>query len=287
MSTQAISLLRGWVLRQAGDHEGWLKARLGNLSRGAPERELHITMGLAPRLLGKSSLALTLDERHQADQALPGWQPGRWSLESAARVLALVLYHGPRSFAETFKDLRRIADAGELLALYRGLPIYPEPVGLVFEVGEGLRSNVRAVFEAIAHHNPYPYTHFDQHRWNHMVLKALFIGSRLAPIMGLEARANPELARILVDYAHERRAAGRPVSPELWRCVGPFASEVGAFEDLEYALAGSVEERTAVALALAGNPSPQARSLLNTVPDVTRQVAEGRLSWDNLLQRRP
>jgi hypothetical protein len=57
-----------------------------------------------------------------------------------------------------------------------------------------------------------------------MVLKALFVGSTLGPIIGLDLRANAALARMLSDYAHERWSAGRPVSPELWRCVGPFAS---------------------------------------------------------------
>ena len=60
--------------------------------------------------------------------------------------------------------------------------------------------------------------------WNQMVLKALFVGSRLDPIVGLDRRANAVLARMLGDYAHERWSAGRPVSPELWRCVGPFAA---------------------------------------------------------------
>ena len=45
-----------------------------------------------------------------------------------------------------------------------------------------------------------------------MVLKALFVESTLHPIQGLDARANEALAHMLCDYAHERWAAGRPVS---------------------------------------------------------------------------
>lgn len=233
MSEDAIGLLRHWVLRQAGDHEDWLTKSLETLSRGALDRELHTVIGLAPRRLGKADLALTEAERRQAERALPGWQPGLWSLDIAARVLVLALYRGPQPMADTFRALRRTADAGELLALFRGLSLYPDPESLLPEAGEGLRTNVQAVFEAIAHHNPYPCAHFDQHRWNHMVLKALFIGSPLAPIVGLEERANAELARTLIDYARERRAAGRPVSPELWCCVAPFTSELGSADALE------------------------------------------------------
>jgi len=125
----------------------------------------------------------------------------------------------------------------EMIALYRGLPLYPEPSSLSFEVGEGLRSNIRAVFEAIAHNNPYPRDQFDQHRWNHMVLKALFVDSSLAPIIGLDQRANPELARILIDYARERWAAGRPVTEELWRPVRPFADHPDIRPELDRARA--------------------------------------------------
>jgi hypothetical protein len=41
----------------------------------------------------------------------------------------------------------------------------------------------------------------------------------------LDARANPELARMLIDYARERTAAHRTVAPELWHCVAPFTDE--------------------------------------------------------------
>ena len=57
-----------------------------------------------------------------------------------------------------------------------------------------------------------------------MVLKALFIDNPLHPIEGLDRRWNLEVARILCDYTHESRAAGRPVTPDLWRGVGRFAA---------------------------------------------------------------
>ena len=92
------------------------------------------------------------------------------------------------------------------MALYRGLPLYPEPETFEWQVGEGLRTSMRAVFEAIAHRSPYPKENFSEDRWNHMVLKALFIGSTLAPIQGLDERANPVLAEILPIT---RTSAGR------------------------------------------------------------------------------
>ena len=141
---------------------------------------------------------------------------------------------------------------------------------------------MRPVFEAIAHRNPYARDFFDEAARNQMVLKALFIGSALGPIQGLDARANEDLAIMLRDYAHERWAAGRPVSPELWRCVGPFARG-GAVADLERVLTtGDDAERAAAALALLASPEPTARSLVTASPTLCRAVAEGRITWDRL-----
>ncbi len=274
----AEAVLSRLVLAQAGDEAGWVTDSLERLANGASERELHIFLGMAPRRLGKADLVLGAEDLAAAEAARPGWNPSGWSVDGAARVLALMVHRRNRPFAEVFKDLRRTADAGELVALYRGLPLYPEPETLGFEVGEALRSHIRAVFEAVAHENPYPRDHFDEHRWNHMVLKALFVGSRLAPIEGLDARANPELARILHEYAHERWAAGRPVTPELWRCVGPFATGAAALADLERALGEGGASARGAALALAASPAPEAAALLAGRPEAA-EIAAGRLTW--------
>ena len=168
-----------------------------------------------------------------------------------------------------------------MIALYRGLPLYPEPDALHFEVGEGLRSNLKPVFESIAHDNPYPRDVFDDHRWNHMVLKALFIGAALHPITGLDDRANPELARILRDYAHERWAAGRAVSPELWRCVGPFAGAEGALADLKRAFDEGGAGRRGAALALAASDAPGARVIVEGSEEASA-ITAGTLTWASL-----
>lgn len=222
---QASDLLLKWVLDRAGDEVDWVRQSLSGIASSRQERELYIFMGLAPRRLGKADLSLSAEDLAAADAACPGWSPQGWSIDGAARILALLSAPPTRSFADRFKDLRRTADVAELIALYRGLPLYPDPESLHFEVGEGLRSNIKAVFESIAHDNPFPRDAFDDHRWNHMILKALFVDSSLRPILGLEARANAELARILVDYAKERMAAGRPVPDDLWIPLAPFRDD--------------------------------------------------------------
>jgi hypothetical protein len=264
MSKAAGKLLHGWLRRQLdAAQNAWLDDQLANLKEDPSEGTLAVALGMAPRRLGKSDLALERTDHAAAAEALAGWDPHGWSVVDAARILMLASL-AAKGFAERFRMLCRTADVAELVALYRGLPLYPDPASLEPQVGEGLRSNMRSVFEAIAHRNPYPRAHFDEHRWNHMVLKALFIGSPLAPIQGLDERANPELARILCDFAHERWAAGRPVPAELWRCVGPFA-EGPAIDDLSRVLkSDSMEEQRAAAAALAASRDPRAKQLLAT-----------------------
>lgn len=274
MSEAARKLLHGWLRRQLEPGQnGWLDAQAAALAADPSDETLAIAFGMAPRRLGKADLILDHADLAAGETTVQGWNPEGWSVTDAARILLLSgLRQTEKPFAERFRALCRTADVAELIALYRGLPLYPDPAALEPQVGEGLRSNMRAVFEAIAHRNPYPRRHFDQHRWNHMVLKALFIGSPLAPIQGLDERANPELARIMCDFAHERWAAGRPVPFEIWRCVGPFA-EGPALDDLARVLRSSeATEREAAALALSSCPDKRAAQLLSSYIDSTART---------------
>ena len=284
MADRPGSLLRSWLQRQLSEADyGWLMEQLEKLRQDPGDRSLHIALGMAPRRLGKADLELSADDLAAAEAARPGWDPRGWSLDEAARILILLETGGANtSFAERFTQLCRTSDVGEAIALYRGLPLYPDPESLEAQAAEGVRSNMRAVFEAVAHGNPYPREVFDEDRWNQMVLKALFVDSTLAPIQGLDERANPKLAAILIDYAHERWAAGRKVSPELWRCVGPFA--VGALlPNLKRVLdEGDATERRAAVLALSASPDAEAKALLSDAAEIVAEVESGELTWDRL-----
>ena len=280
----ASDLLNLWLRRQLpAAASAWLEERLPKLAADAGDRDLYVSLGLVPRKLGRADLDLVEADLAQASAARAGWDPRGWSVDQAARILILLVAGGSgERFATRFMQLCRTADVVEAIAFYRGLPLYPDPERLEAQAAEGTRSNMRAVFEAVAHRNPYPREQFSENRWNHMVLKALFVGSTLGPIQGLDERANPALARMLCDYAHERWAAGRPVSPELWRCVGRFA-DAEALADLQRVLAtGAAMERKAAALALAACPATRAKELLAGAPDLAAAVERGALTWDTL-----
>lgn len=277
--------LQHWLdARLTAAQADWLQQRLALVCDSTEQRDLAITFGLIPRKLSRDDLALSDSESVAANEARAGWLPQHWTVDDAARTLLLLTrFDGDADgLGDGVKQLCRTADLSESIALYNGTAVYPMSDTLSQQIGEGLRSNMRVIFEAIAHRNPCPRDHFDEHRWNHMVLKALFTESTLSPIVGLDERANAELALILCDYADERRAAGRRVSPELWRCVGPFA-EGRTLEALGIAVkADDATEHRAAVLALLQSPSADARQHLSPYGDTVAEVSAGTLTWDTL-----
>jgi hypothetical protein len=262
----------------------WLRDCAATLAGGGSDRDLFRCVSLVSRKLGKAPLALDGAALALAGQARPGWDPSGWTVDQAARIrLLLAAASDSDTFVRRLDQLCATADVDELVAFYRGLPVYPDPPRHRVRAAEGVRTNMTVVFEAVAHRNPYPAEQLPQDAWNQMVLKALFVGSRLAPVVGLDARANPTLARMLHDYAHERWAAGRPVSPELWRCVGPFAAGA-ALADLERVLeSGNRPERAAAVLALRSAEGPEARRLLDRHAAWRDAVAACGVDWTSVL----
>jgi hypothetical protein len=279
-------LLHGWLAaRLAPEAAAWLESATARVRGARGDRELFFAIGEAPRRVGRDPLGLSAAELREATAGRPGWDPRDWTLDGAARVrLLLASTSDGATFARRLDTLCNAAEVGELVAFYRGLPLYPDAARHVLRAAEGVRSNIRRVFEAVAHRNPYPSEQFAETAWNQMVLKALFVGSRLDRIVGLDERANAALARMLCDYAHERWAAKRVISPELWRCVGPFATGDG-LEDFRRLFAlGTEHERQAAALALAASTHDDARQLLDSHPELAAAARARRLDWQPLAE---
>jgi len=279
-----LELLYGWLARRLGDEpRAWLDEQGRKIMEEPDTRALTSAIGLAPRRVGKEPLALESDEIADAARVRPGFDARGWTLDQVARIY-LMLVSGAadrEGFPARFDRLFRSGEIGEQVALLRGLPLYPRPADIVPTASEGIRSAMQPIFEAVAHHSPYPAEQFSEAMWNQMVVKALFIDSTLAPIEGLDERRNPDLARMLVDYAHERWAAGRTVSPELWRCVGPFAESY--LDELIKVFESPVEaEQRAGALALSECPTPEALVILEAAPQLWREIRSGTLSWNTL-----
>ena len=251
-----IAMLGDWLrCRVAPDDYQWFDSQLLAIAQEGGEHEFVLAraLGWAPRKLGKADLTLSQSETAQAGALRPGLDASLWSVDQAARIAFILASVGAEegAFARRLDKLADMAEINEAIALYRGFALYPGAAALERRAREAVRSSMRPVFEAIAHRNPYPVEQFDEAAWNQMVVKTFFVESPLWPVQGIEQRANPALAAILLDLAHERLAAGRPVSAEIWRCVGPYPNPAACMA-MERVLAGGADdERLGVALGLA------------------------------------
>jgi hypothetical protein len=279
-----LDLLGQWLAARLPENAAaWLSSGIARCSTGIADRDLYLLMSLVSRHVGNAPLALTDTDLQAGAASRPGWNPCDWTLDQAVRVyLLLASTPDGADFSRRLDRLCSAADIGELVAFYRGLPLYPDQPRYALRAAEGVRSNMRVVFEAVAHCNPYPAEQLNEPAWNQLVLKALFVGSPLHPIVGLDGRRNATLARMLCDYAHERWAASRPVSPELWRCVGPFAAGPVLADFARLFERGAADEQHAAALALREATDPEATRLLELHAPGAGDGADSKLAWERL-----
>ena len=116
-------------------------------------------------------------------------------------------------------------------------------------------------------------------------MKAFFTDKPIDRIIGLDERANKELANMLSDYANERWAASRTVNPQLWRCVGKFIDENNLQSIRRLYHSTDVTENQAAALACYNSDYPAAKELLNQNDSLKIRIESGLLSWDTLSKK--
>ncbi len=277
--------IKSWLESQL-DEKGynWLSETSDKFLDGVEDWEFFSSFSAVPQYTGKDELALSEEQQQKAGEMRSGWRPGRWRIDQLGRTLLLLCAADTDKsiFLDRLEKTFVSSDMGEAVALYQALPVLPYPEQLTDRGSEGLRSNMTSVFNAVALHNPYPAEYFDQGAWNQLVLKALFVGSSLYKIQGLDDRRNQKLAEMLVDYAHERWAADRTVSPELWRPVGPFVNK-DMLEDLKRVLDHSdpLQQKAAI-LALSESSDEKAQSLLQEHQTIWEQVENNDITWDHI-----
>jgi hypothetical protein len=266
----------------------WLRTQCARLEADAPESALHLAFGQAPRKVGDrkgARLDLSGAEQAEAFAIHAGWNLREWTVDQAARAALLLSLPAGEKTVAAILALHQTADLGEHVALVRALFLLPVAKDVLHIAREGIRSNMGDVFAAISQHNPYPAAHFDDIAWNQMAAKCVFTGVPLRAVHGLDERANEALARMLLDLAQERRAAGRRLSPEAWRCIVPFSrfereGEVLVF--LADMLARGGVEARAAALALHEAPTAAGRLLLKAAaPEILPLLEAGTLTWEN------
>lgn len=144
--------------------------------------------------------------------------PQHWTTGDCGRALTLLHALSSLPSAEHTRFVTRLyrqGDSAEQQAILRSLILLPEPARYMSIAAEGCRSHIAMVFEAIACENAYPANFFHALHFNQIVLKALFTGTSIHRIAGLDKRFTPALKRMVADYASERRAAKRDISEDL------------------------------------------------------------------------
>jgi hypothetical protein len=280
-----LKLADEWISQKTDDRGiAWFRTAIHDVKHAANERALGVAIGLAPRRLGKADLALPAAELVRADTLRPGLDLGDWSIDQLARVALMTASHtgDDAAFASRFDSFCATAEINELIALCRGLPVYPAPALIEPRAREAVRSGMKPVFEAVAHRNPYPREIFAEEAWNQMVVKAFFMGSTLWPIQGLDARANPGLARMLVGLAQERWAAQRPVSGEVWRCVAPHADREGVAALAHGWTTGNDKDRLAIALAFQTAPQIRIDLPADELAHLQARLISEKINWPGL-----
>ena len=143
-----------------------------------------------------------------------------WNLDQVVRLAILT------KLDEKQVDLLfETAEMQEAVALTKSLPYLANPSNFLLRATDAVRSNMGPVFDAIAFDNTYPRDYFSEAAWNQLVLKCIFNDKAIHQIIGLDERANAELAMTLSDFAHERWSAGRRVPSQVWRLIPRFMNE--------------------------------------------------------------
>jgi hypothetical protein len=282
---QLRKLIFDWLqLRLDEEAIAWVENRRDQLLDDAEDWLFFSSFSAAPRYSGKKPLNLSSEELKQARELRPNWTLSHWSLDQLLRtyLVLCIAEKDTEIFLDRLDKTFVSSDISEAVALYQSLPLLPYPRELTDRAAEGIRSNMTSVFNAVALRNPFPADYMDEPAWNQVVLKALFVESPLYLIQGIDRRANKKLAYMLSDYAHERWAAGREVSPELWRPAGSFA-EGKIMEDLKKVLnhSNKIQQQAAV-LALSESDAPEAERLIEEHQKIADTIEKEKISWDDI-----
>lgn len=201
------------VSRTSPEVADWLRGKLEQLD----PRNFSMAYAGAGRRLGDACVVLNADERARLEAA--GLVlPTKWRLSDVGRSLLLHRVCQRLAMAEQPEFVAQVYNKGdnkEREALLKTLVGLPEPERFSSTAIDACRSHVQSVFEAIACENRYPGKYFPDAAFNQLVLKAFFTQVRVERIAMLAERRTPELGRMANAYADERRAAGRPVPPDL------------------------------------------------------------------------
>ncbi len=259
----------------------WLFEKIKGITTDQSSRELFISFSLCGTKLSDEEIPWDRPKNNALTRFFS--ERGATELEVGRITLLTVAIESDSDFfVPKVQQLLQIADNKELVTILKYLMVVPQSEKFKNAAVDALRTNIADVFDAIALANPYPSRYFNDQQWNQMYLKAAFMQRDLGQILGIEQRANKELARIISDYAHERWAASREIDPEIWRPVanfleGPLVNDIKRLFE-----SPNGTENRAAALVCFNSTSTTGKALLEEYPQHRLEVEQQLVTWQTI-----
>lgn len=184
-------------------------------------------------------------------------------------ILFLSIINSNHSQVALLNSYFRFGDEEERASLIKALALLDDsetfkPIAL-----ESGRTNSMHLFSALALNNPFPAIIYDDHEYNQIVMKCLFMGLPVSKICGIDDRCNKELSRMCEDYIDERLSANRSLPTDIWLALAPHISQNGLKYLSEYLESATIEHRYFSALAVSKN-----QELIEELSDILAQRLE-------------
>ncbi len=260
----------------------WIEEKVEEIKRDFRPNNFFMTFSAASRFFGHQSIQLTQEQQAQMNTFDKQISIQRWKMSQVARIFLLlqIPQDDENTFVEVLRQLWDTADMEEAAALYTALPLLPFPEAFVQQTIEGLRTNIVPVFDAIALHNPYPAQYLPEAAWNQLYLKAAFMGRRIYHIVGIEKRANAQLASTISDFVHERWAAGRTVPPDMWMATPQYLNAPLLKDVKKLFKSNKAIERATAILICQESKLPAAKKILANFGNSTEIMESQETSWE-------
>jgi len=211
-------------LKLSEKEQAWLVQKTKVLSDIEKDTKFAVFFSLTARFISNEAPKWSIEELKILEDIYPGFGKVLWTKQDLVRsVLMIVL--DVASNKSRITTLFEIAEMHELIGLYRGLFLLKNAKEFSICVEEGIRTNMVNVFDAIIAGNPFAKAYLEEWAWNQLILKALFLDRNLYTIQSIDQGKNENLAGMLQDYVKERWAAGRTISPEIWRMIDGYLRE--------------------------------------------------------------
>ena len=267
-------LIKEYCLNELQDEKtkSWLDQKLHSIKT---DQDFFISFALINKKIPRDHLQLSPAKIQTIHLKYPEFNIENWTLDQLCRF-SLLMYYSLLS-VKSLTKLISVADTREQISIFKSITYLENASHFTPIVVNGIRTNIVDIFDAIALKNPFAASYFSQDEWNQMILKAVFMERPIYQIKNIDQRKNEKLAHILFDYARERWAASRRVTPELWRMISGYITEKLFVEMIKKMAEGNAQDQKAMLKLIQESNLDAAQQWLNSQSTQIEPI-----SWDQI-----